>query len=98
MTFTQIIEVGGADERALRDHIATWDAEEAGRAPGYLGARLFADADRSGRHVVAVDFASPEQAAENNTREATGAWAAELRDLSRGGEPIYRNLHLVYAT
>lgn len=97
MTFMQFIEVDGADEQALRDHIATWDAEEAEWAPGYLGARLFVDTDRSGRHVLAVNFSSPEQAEENNARGATGAWAAKLRELA-GGEPVYRNLREVYAT
>lgn len=97
MKFTQIIEVDGADEQALRDHIATWDAEESERAPGYLGARLFIDADRSGRHVLAVDFASVEQAEENNAREVTAGFAAKLRSLA-DEEPVYRNMHQVYST
>lgn len=97
MKFTQIIEVDGAEEQVLRDHIATWDAEQSGQAPGYLGARLFIDADSSGRHVLEVDFASLEQAEENNAREVTADFAARLSDLANA-EPIYRNLHQVYST
>jgi len=96
MPFTQFIELDGADEQALRDHVGTWHTEQSGQAPGYLSARLFAD-DESGRHIIAVDFASPEQAGENNDREATRTWATALRDLGNG-EPTYRNLRQVYAT
>src|SRR5699024_9427899 len=97
MALTQIIEVDGADQEALRDHLARWDAEQSGQAPGYLGARLFSDEGHPGRHLIEVDFASAEQAEQNNARAATDAWAAELRGLA-AGEPVYRNLRPVYAT
>ncbi len=98
MTFTQIIEVEGVDdEQALRDHLATWDTDQAGSAPGYLGARLLADTDAPGRYHVVVDFASEDEAKANNDRPETAAWADRTRELS-GGEPTYRNLRSVYAT
>lgn len=97
MTFTQIIEVDGAEEQALRDHIAAWDTSEAGQAPGYLGARLFRDDGRSARHVIAVEFSSAEHAQQNNAREATRTWAAGLQELV-SGDPTYRNLRQVYIT
>lgn len=40
MSFTQVITVEGADEGALRDHIAKWHSDQAGVAPGYVGAGL----------------------------------------------------------
>lgn len=97
MTFTQIIEVDGADEQALQDHITTWHADQADQAPGYLGARLRRDVDRPGRYVIGVDFSSPELAEQNSVREVTNAWAQELRSLV-SGDPVYRNLQQVYAT
>ncbi len=98
MPFTQIIELDGVkDEQALRQHIATWEADEAGAAPGYVGSRLFADDEAPGRYLVAVDFSSREEAEQNNARPETAAWAATTRALA-GGEPAFRNLSEVYTT
>ena len=98
MAFTQILEVDGvADEQALREHLASWDTEQAAQAPGYLGARVLADQERPGSYVLVVDFASQEQAEANNERPETGAWAERLRALA-SGEPGYRNLRPIYAT
>lgn len=97
MAYTQLLEVAGADEQALHDHVAQWDAQQAGVAPGYLGARVLADNDRPGRHLVLVDFASEDQAKENNDREETATWAARLRDLGDDA-PAYRNLREVCTT
>ena len=97
MIFTQTIEVDGADEQALEDHITSWHTDQAGQAPGYLGARLRRDVDRPGRHVIGVDFSSPEHAEQNNSREATNTWAEELRSMI-SGDPVYRNLQQVYVT
>lgn len=97
MSFTQIIELDGlGDEQALHDHVAGWDAEQAGVAPGYLGARVLADHDTPGRYLVLVDFSSEEEAKRNNDRAETAAWAQKLRDLA--SEPGYRNLRQVCTT
>lgn len=98
MSFTQIIEVRGVtDEKALRDHIAGWDAEQAGVAPGYRGARVLAEPTAAGQYLVEVDFSSEEEAKGNNEREETAAWARKLRELA-DGEPTYRNLREVATT
>jgi hypothetical protein len=46
MAFVQTIEVEAADEAGLRDHLAGWHGEQAGLAPGYLGARILAEEPR----------------------------------------------------
>ncbi len=98
MSFTQIIELDGVhDEQALHEHTASWDAEQAGVAPGYLGSRVFADTDAAGRYLVVVDFSSAEEAARNNERPETAAWAATARGLANG-EPAFHNLREVYTT
>ena len=98
MSFTQIIEVEGiTDEQALHDHVASWDAEQSGVAPGYLGARVLADGDTPGRYLVEVDFTSKEEAERNSAREETGTWAKALTELA-GGAPGYRNLRQVCTT
>lgn len=98
MTFTQIIEVTGVeDENALQEHVSRWHAEQFGAAPGYLGARVLADKDATGQYLIEVDFSSEEEAARNNDREETAAWAARTRELA-GSEPVHRNLRRVYST
>lgn len=98
MSFTQLIEIDGADEQALADHVTSWHAEQHGTAPGYRGARVFADRDRPGRHVIAVDFTSEEEAEQNDGRPETAAWADRLRSLGTVSDDAYRNLRQVAAT
>lgn len=98
MAFTQLIEVKGADEQALHEHVAAWDRDQAGVAPGYLGARVLADNDRPGRHLLEVDFSSEEEAQRNDARSETAAWAEKLRALGTVSEGAYRNLRQVCTT
>jgi quinol monooxygenase YgiN len=97
MTFTQTMEVQASDERALHDHVASWHAEQAGIAPGYRRARVLADEKQPGRYLIEVDFSSPEEAARNNERPETNAWAAKLGELVTGA-PEYRDFRLVCTT
>lgn len=97
MGFTQVLTVEGADEQALHEHVANWDAEQSGVAPGYLGARVLADEDRPGRYLVEVDFSSKEEAQRNNDSPETATWAEQLRGLA-GGEAAYLNLRQVCTT
>lgn len=97
MGFTQTIEVSAADENALRDHVAAWHAEQHGIAPGYLGARILADADQSDRYVIEVDFDSRDDANRNNERPETAAWATRLGELTNR-DTTYRNFRQVSAT
>jgi antibiotic biosynthesis monooxygenase (ABM) superfamily enzyme len=98
MSYTQIMELTGVrDPEALQDHVAGWDADQNGVAPGYLGARVLADQDGADRFLVVVDFSSEEEARRNSDRSETSAWAERLRALA-DDEPTYRNLESVYAT
>ena len=96
MAFTQIITVEGAEDQALHELLARWDADQSGVAPGYRGCRVFAD-DATSQHLIQVDFAAEEEARRNNDRPETETWAKELRELVRG-EPAYRNLRQVCST
>ena len=96
MSFTQLIELTSVDnEAALRDHIATWDRQDAAAAPGYQGSRLLRREGATGSYVLAVDFSSAEEAAQNNDRPETSRWAKELEDL---GTATYVDLTEVYRT
>jgi hypothetical protein len=97
MSFTQTMEVQTNDEAALRDHVAGWHAEQAGIAPGYRRARVLANSKQSGRYLIEVDFSSSEEAARNNERAETNAWAAKLGELATGA-PEYRDFRLVCTT
>lgn len=97
MSFTQILTIEGADEQALHEHVANWDAEQSGVAPGYLGARVLADQATEGQFLIEVDFSSEEEARRNNDRPETAAWAQKLRELGNG-EPAYRDLRQVCTT
>lgn len=96
MSFTQIMTVEGADEKALTGHIADWHSEQSGVAPGYLRARVLAE-EGGNRHVIEVDFGSEEEARRNNDRPETAAWAEKLGRLA-GGKVTYQNLSQVYST
>jgi quinol monooxygenase YgiN len=97
MSFVQTIEIETTDDQAVRDHLAAWDREQAGIAPGYQGCRLLANQDAPGRFLIIVDFSSPEEAEQNNQRPETAAWADKLRGLVTG-EPTYRNFRPTYST
>lgn len=97
MPFTQILTVDGADEQALHDHVAGWDAEQAGAAPGYVGARVLADGEQPGRYLIEMDFSSEREARRNDGRPETAAWAEKLQGLI-DGEPVYRNLRQACTT
>jgi len=86
MAFTQIVTVEGADDQALHDLMGKWHADQSGVAPGYLGCRVFAD-DKTGHHLIEVDFASQEDARRNNDRPETEDWVARLRELVTGDPP-----------
>ncbi len=97
MGFVQTIEIRTDHVARVRDHLAQWDAEQKGIAPGYQRARLLADEDEDGRYLIVVDFSSKEEAGANNERPETAAWAAKLRELV-GGEPAFTNYRLATGT
>lgn len=95
MPFTQIMTLNGADADALKAHVARWHDDQAGVAPGYLGARVLSDGDD--HYLVEVDFSSEEEARRNNARSETTQWAEELKRMANG-QPTYQNLREVAST
>ena len=97
MSFTQMMTVTSHSPQELIDLMQSWHDEQAGTAPGYRGARLLADHDEPYRYYIEVDFASKEEAEQNNGREATEQWAESLRRYVEG-EPRYANCEVVFST
>lgn len=97
MSFTQTMTVHADAAEPLVELIDAWHREQVGVAPGYQGARVLADTQRSGRFVIEVDFSSEDEAAENNARAETSAWADQL-DALVDGAPEYTDFTVVHAT
>ena len=97
MSFVQTITVRSTHASALAEHVATWHAEQCGIAPGYRGARLLADCDRPDQYTIEASFASEEEAALNNDRPETVAWADGLRNLA-AGEPRFVDQQILLET
>lgn len=105
MRFAQAIRVRCADDDALVQLLAQWDAGQASTdVMGYIGTRLLADRDDPGRYLILAEFAevddelsSADEAERNNQREETKQWAAKLRDLA-DGEPEWIHFDELYRT
>ena len=97
MTFTQTIEVEARDVAGLREHVATWHAEQSGLAPGYVSSRVLADLGAPGRYLIEAEFSSRTEAERNNDRPETAAWAAKLNDLVTS-TPVYRSFEVEFGT
>ena len=82
MSFVQTITVRSTNASALAEHLAAWHAEQCGIAPGYRGARLLADCDRPDQFTIEASFSTEEEAALNNDRPETAAWADGLRKIA----------------
>jgi quinol monooxygenase YgiN len=97
MAFIQTIEVEARDLAALREHVATWHAEQSGIAPGYVTSRVLVDVDAPGRYLIEAEFSSRTEAERNNDRPETAAWAAKLGDLVTSS-PVYRSFEAEVGT
>jgi quinol monooxygenase YgiN len=95
--FTQVIEITADTPDAVWDHVAAWHDQQAGSAPGYVGARVLEDRDRPGTYLIEVDFTSQEEAKRNSARPESSAWAERLATIARSG-PEYRNLDQICTT
>lgn len=103
--FTQTITVRCDDPTPIVEMLTEWDAEQAmGDIMGYMGTRLLADRDDPGLYVIVADFgvidpevSAAEEAAHNNERAATQAFAARLR-RAVDGEPDYHHFDELYRT
>lgn len=103
--FTQTITFRCSDPAMLIEMLEQWDVQQAtADIMGYVGSRLLADRDEPGRYLVVADFgvvdpdvSAAEEAARNNERPETQAWAARFREMI-DGEPEYRNYDELYRT
>ena len=103
--FCQAIAVQCDDPTPIVELLEQWDIDQASNdIMGYMGARLLADRDHPGRYLVVADFgvidpevSAADEAARNNERPETQAWAARLRELVTG-EPEYRHYDELYRT
>jgi hypothetical protein len=103
--FSQAIAVRCADPAPIVALLEQWDVDQASAdIMGYMGTRLLADRDEPGRYLIIADFgvvdpdvSAVDEAARNNDRPETQAWAARLRELV-DGEPEYHHYDELHRT
>ena len=103
--FTQTITVRSDDPETLIAMMKEWDLQQAqADIMGYMGVRILADRENPGNYVFVVDFgvidpdvSAADEAARNNERPETQAYAARLRELVEG-EPEYHHYDELYRT
>ena len=103
--FCQTITVRCEDPTPIIEMLAEWDRLQASSdITGYMGTRVLADRETLGQYVIIADFgivdpnvSAAEEAARNNARPETRAWAARLLEVI-DGEPEYRHFDELYRT
>jgi len=103
--FSQTIAVRCDDPAPVIALLEQWDLEQSSTdIMGYMGVRVLADRESPGRYLIVADFGvvdpdvpAAEEAARNNKRPETQAWAARLRALV-DGDPEYRHYDELYRT
>ncbi len=103
--FSQTITVRCADPAPIIEMIAEWDLTQAtSDIMGYMGTRVLADREKLGQYVIIADFgvvdpkvSAADEAARNNMRPETRAWAARLLEVV-DGEPEYHHFDEIYRT
>ncbi len=105
MNFTQTISVRSDDPDGLVQLLVNWDREQADTdIMGYVGTHVLADRDNQGHYLIIAEFAvvepdvsAAEEAARNNERPETKAWARKLLEVIEG-EPVYHHYDELYRT
>jgi hypothetical protein len=105
VNFTQTISVRSDDPDGLVQLLVNWDREQADTdIMGYLGTHVLADRDNQGHYLIIAEFAvvepdvsAAEEAARNNERPETKAWARKLLEVIEG-EPVYHHYDELYRT
>ena len=103
--FSQTITVRCGDPTPIIELLAEWDLNQAtSDIMGYMGTRVLADREKLGQYVIIADFgvvdpnvSAADEAARNNTRPETRAWAERLLDVI-DGEPEYHHFDELYRT
>jgi hypothetical protein len=105
LNFSHMIFVRSGDVAALVELLEQWDMQQASAdIMGYMGARLLADRENPGQYIIVADFGVVEpdvsaaaEAARNDDRPETKAWAARLRAVIED-EPRHHNYDEIYRT
>ena len=103
--FMQTFSMRCDDPGALVALAEAWDRQQAAAdIMGYMGSRVLADRDDPGRYMFIADFgvvdpdvSAVEEAARNNERAETQAWAAGLLAAIEG-TPEYHHYDELYRT
>jgi len=103
--FSQTITVRCDNPEAIIEMLTEWDLQQAtSDIMGYMGTRLLADREKLGQYVIIADFgvvdpnvSAADEAARNNTRAETRAFAARMQELL-DGEPEYHHFDEIYRT
>ena len=103
--FSQTITVRCDDPAPIIQLLVEWDLNQAtSDIMGYMGTRVLADREKLGQYVIIADFgvvdpnvSAADEAARNNTRPETRAWAARLLEVI-DGEPEYHHFDEIYRT
>lgn len=94
MAFTQHIVFHTANIDAVHKLMDEWHRNQAGKAPGYLGARILQFREHADKFVAQVDFSSWDEAQLNNDRPETQQWAQRFMELI-DGEAKYEDLNVL---
>lgn len=103
--FSQTITVRCGTPEKLVEMCAEWDRAQAKTdIMGYMGTRVLADRENPGQYVIIADFgvvdptvSAAEEAALNNERPETQAFAARMLEVV-DGEPEYHHYDELYRT
>jgi len=103
--FSQIITVTCANPAPMLELVAEWDLNQAtSDLMGYMGTRVLADREKFGRYLVIVDFGvvdpnvpAADEAARNNARPETRAFALRMRE-TLDADPEYHHYDEIYRT
>jgi hypothetical protein len=103
--FSQVISMRSDDPAAIVALLAEWDLNQAtSDIMGYMGTRLLADREHLGQYLVIADFgvvdpnvSAAEEAARNNSRPETRAFAERMLQLL-DGEPEFHHFDELYRT
>jgi hypothetical protein len=103
--FSQSITVRCDDPAPIVELLAEWDVSQAmSDIMGYMGTRILADRDTPGQYVIIADFGvvdpdvpAADEAARNDERPETRAWAERLRAVI-DVDPEYRHYDEIYRT
>jgi len=105
LNFSQTISVRADNPEIFIEMLEEWDlAQATSDITGYMGTRLLADRENPGHYFFVVDFgvidpdvSAAEEAARNNERPETQAFAARMLEVC-DGEPEWRHYDELYRT